>query len=181
MREFSKATMVAGALLTALFLAILATETSRECPVVGELSRTEPIRRNMERLQNVLMTVERHLDAIPHLSEASQIAMMNASVSLLKEYLLPHLDAEEAVLYPAVDRLFAGTSVSWTEALRREHQIFRRWIEEMEAQANASMPDAPSFVRRGERLLGLIEAHFEVDAETVLPLLDGLRPLTSAR
>lgn len=158
--------------LTAAFVGLLVTEISQEPPCVRCLHRTGPIRQNMARLQRVLMTVERHFESLTVVSETQQIALMNGVVGVLKEYLLPHLAAEEAVLYPAVDRALSGSAVAWTRTLRREHEILRRWIDELEAQANASLPDRAAFIRRGQRLLGLIEAHFEVDGEELLPVLD---------
>jgi hypothetical protein len=38
------------------------------------------------------------------------------------------------------------------------------------------MPDTDAFIRRGERLLGLIESHFEVDEALLFPILDEAPP-----
>src|SRR5688572_25260494 len=116
--------------LTVAFVGLLVTEISQEsacdrCPPL-----TGPIRENMARLQRVLMTVERHFESLADVTETKElIALMNGAVGVLKESLLPHLAAEEAVLDPAVDRALAGSSVAWTRTLRREHRILRRWID----------------------------------------------------
>lgn len=163
-------------ILTLGFLGLLVTEVARENPVDGH-RRTDPIRQNLSRLRGVLMTVERHLDSVHEVNESEQLVLMQSAVELFREYLLPHLAAEEAVLHPAVDRQLPRSSASVTEAMRQEHDILRRWVRELEGLAYGSMPDHDAFVRRGERLLGLIEAHFEVDEEVLYPVLDRALPL----
>ena len=180
MRALPKAKTFIVMLLTVAFIVLLVTEVARESPRNG-IRRTEPIRQNMARLHQILLTLERHFDTVHEVNETEQIVVMQSAVTLLKEYLLPHLAAEEAALYPTVDRHLLGSRASSTEAMRREHDIMRRWIHEMETLANASLPDHNSFARRGERLLGLIEAHFEVDQEVLLPVLDHALPLTGGR
>ena len=162
-------------LLSAAFLILLVTEVARESPGNG-MCRTEPIRQNLHRLQRILFTMEDRFESLHQVNESEQLVLMQSVVCLLKEYLLPHLAAEEAVLYPAVDRHLQVPSASLTRVLVREHGIMRRWIEEMEDLAYRSMPDHNAFVRRGERLLGLMEAHFEVDEGALFPLLDQAPP-----
>lgn len=166
--------------LTATFFALLMTEVARETPRNG-MRRTEPIRQNMARLRTILMTLEQQLDTLHELNESEQVVVMRSAVDLLKDYLLPHLAAEEASLYPAVDRQLHGSRLFPTEAMKLEHAIMRRWIQEMEAQADAAMPDHNVFARRGERLLGLVEAHFEVDEAVLFPVLDQAVPLAAEK
>lgn len=166
--------------LTAAFLGLLITEVARESPRNG-MRRTEPIRRNLHRLREILFTLERPLAAVHEVNETEQILLMQSAVAHLKEYLLPHLAAEEAVLYPAIERRLPASQAPLTQALIREHQIMRRWIGEMEALANGAMPDHNAFARRGGRLLGLIEAHFEVDEAVLFPVLDEEGPVADSR
>jgi hypothetical protein len=163
------------AILTAAFLALLVTEVARESSREGTC-RTEPIRRNLHRLQTTLFTAEDRFQTLHGMNECDQLVVMQSVVDLLKDYLLPHLAAEEAVLYPAAERQLPTTAASLTSVLVREHAIMRRWIEEMEQLATRSMPDAEAFIRRGERLLGLIESHFEVDEGLLFPILDEAPP-----
>lgn len=159
------------------FFILLVTEVARENPVGGP-RRTEPLRQNMARLRKVLMTVERQFESVHQVNETRQVELMHDAVGLLKDYLLPHLAAEEAVLYPAVDNLLPPSPASATQALIREHDLMRLWIREMESLADGAMPDHNAFARRGERLLGLIEAHFAVEEAVLFPVLDGAAPLT---
>jgi hemerythrin-like domain-containing protein len=164
-------------LLTLGFFALLMQEVARDPPLNGA-RKTEPIRQNLERLRKVLLTAQRHLDDVHVVNESEQIVLMQSAVGIFKDYLLPHLAAEEEVLYPAAERLIPGSAAGLTEALRKEHEIMRRWIGEMERLAEEPMPDHNAFTRRGERLLGLIEAHFEVDEAVLLKILDQPSPLT---
>jgi len=157
------------------FFALLVTDVAREKPS-SEERRTEPIRQNLARLRKVLLTLERQFESIHEASESRQILLMQDAVGFLKDYLLPHLSAEETVLYPAVDRELPPSRASVTQALKWEHHLMRLWIAELEALADVSMPDHNAFTRRGERLLGLIEAHFDVEEAVLLPVLDQAVP-----
>ncbi len=162
--------------LTAGFIALLVTDVARESPGNGPC-RTEPIRRNLHRLQKILFTAEGEFEALRLSNEDDQRIIMHRVVRLMKAYLLPHLAAEESVLYPAVDRRLPAPSASMTQIMVGEHAIMRRWLEEMEDLATRSTIDAHAFVRRGERLLGLIECHFELDEGLLFPILDQAPPL----
>ncbi len=162
-------------ILTAVFVALLVTEVARETPGTM-MCRTEPIRRNLHRLQTILFTAEDRFEILRGMNECDQLVVMQSVVDLLKDYLLPHLAAEEAVLYPAAERQLPVPAAALTPVLVREHAIMRRWVEEMEELATRSTPDADAFIRRGERLLGLIESHFEVDESLLFPILDEMPP-----
>jgi hemerythrin-like domain-containing protein len=159
------------------FFALLMNEVARETPSDGA-RRTEPIRRNLDRLRRILLGVERQFESVHEVNEAEQIVLMQSAVGVLKEYLLPHLSAEEAALYPELERTIPPFPGSVTPAMKREHDLLRQWIAELETLANAPLPDHNAFARRGERLLGLIEAHFEVEESVIFPLLDQAAPLT---
>jgi len=177
MRELPSPKTVVRLLLSAAFLILLVTEVAREAPV-GEVRRTEPIRRNLAQLRKVLLSLERQFEAVHERSESRQVQLMHDAVGMLQDYLLPHLAAEEAVLFPAAERELAPCPASVTQALTREHEIMRLWIHELETLADQSAPDPPAFVRRGERLLGLIEAHFDVEEAVLFPIIDRAAPLS---
>jgi len=148
--------------LTLGFFALIMNEVAKEAPP-DCAGRTEPIRQNFSRLRKILLGVEQQAESVREVNESEQIILMQSAVDTLKDYLLPQLSAEEAVLYPAADRVTPPAPASITQAMRREHEIMRQWMHEMEALANASLPDPHAFARRGQRLLGLIEAHFDVE------------------
>jgi hemerythrin-like domain-containing protein len=87
-----------------------------------------------------------------------------------KRELSPHMDDEERVLYPDVDRVVGG-SEPFTSALRREHRIMRRWVVHLEA-ASGRGDDLGLFARRAENLIGMLYAHMETEEAVILPLVD---------
>ncbi|MBI3856792.1 MAG: hemerythrin domain-containing protein [Planctomycetes bacterium] len=165
--------------LTLAFTALLMTEISRDAPVERELPQTASIRQDLQRVQRQLLGLERTIDTLHEVNESEQIALMNGAIGTLRDCLLPQLALEEKVLYPAVDRRMAGGLVPFTQALQSEHQLMRRWIEELHCLANETLPDHNAFARRAERLLGLLEAHFEVEESLLFPILD--QPASVAR
>jgi len=167
-------------LVTLGFLALLVTELPREISLSGA-RRTDPIRQNLAELRRVLMTLERPFEAVHEVNECEQAVLMQSALETLKDFLLPHLAAEEDVLYPAVDRELPASWARVTDAMRQEHEIMRRWIGDLERLADGPLADHNAFARRGERLLGLIEAHFEVDESILFPILDQAVPLTRAK
>jgi len=51
------------------------------------------------------------------------------------------------------------------------------WIGQLAASARDKGLDARAFVRRTDRLLGLLAAHFEVEDQVFLPVLDRALPV----
>lgn len=94
---------------------------------------------------------------------------MRSLVSALKGHIGPHAAWEEEVLYPVVDRQ-AGEA-QFTKSMRYEHRIVERSIGELERMADSGAEPA-RFAQKAEQLLGLIHAHFEVEEEVLLPVLD---------
>lgn len=90
----------------------------------------------------------------------------------LDEHIRSHAAAEEAVLYPAVDRRAASGPHPFTATMRWEHTIVGRWIDALAREAAKPEPDPVAFARQADRLLGLITAHFEEEEEVLLPILD---------
>jgi hemerythrin-like domain-containing protein len=100
-------------------------------------------------------------------------ATMTRIVSFFTEHIRPHAEWEEKVLYPAVDRRAGSRETHpFTATMRHEHRIVGRWIDELAAEARKPRPDAVAFQRRTDNLLGLIMAHFELEEEVLLPVLD---------
>ncbi len=52
------------------------------------------------------------------------------------------------------------------------HEIIGRGVSELGALAEAETIDIATFVRKTDRLLGLVAAHFEEEEEVLLPILD---------
>jgi hemerythrin-like domain-containing protein len=93
---------------------------------------------------------------------------MNFVLGFLTDHILTHAREEETTLYKWADHK-AGPR--FTESMRYEHKIVERWIDELRdlAREEPSDANAAAFTRRAQRLLGLLEAHFEVEEEVILP------------
>ena len=104
-------------------------------------------------------------------SRDAQRETMRRVVGFFREHIGPHAQDEERVLYPAVARR-AGRGARLTEVPIYEHRIVERWIGELEAEAAKPSPDAGAFAQKAVHLVGLLRAHFEVEEEVLLPVLD---------
>lgn len=96
---------------------------------------------------------------------------MDRAVLFLDEEIRPHATWEELKLYPLLDAMVGGRE-PFTASMRREHAIIDRWIEDLAVNAASAAPDVVSFARSADRLLGLIEAHFEEEEAVLLPILE---------
>ena len=96
---------------------------------------------------------------------------MQGVVGFFKDHIGPHAADEERVLYPAV-RARAGQGNRLTEVPIYEHRIVERWIGDLETEAAKASPDAGAFSRKAVHLVGLLRAHFEVEEQVLLPILD---------
>jgi hypothetical protein len=94
---------------------------------------------------------------------------MHDAVGMLQDYLLPHLAAEEAVLFPAAERELAPCPASVTQALTREHEIMRLWIHELETLADQSAPDPPCIRPTGRAASGVDRSPLRCRGGRALP------------
>jgi hemerythrin-like domain-containing protein len=92
-------------------------------------------------------------------------------VRFLRSQLAEHAAWEENVLYPLIDRQ-AGYGEPFTATMRHEHEIIERWTHELVDEISCSPINVGRFVRKAQKLLGLLLAHFECEEEVLLPVLD---------
>lgn len=105
-------------------------------------------------------------------SEKERSEVKAKVVGFFKNHIKPHAEWEEKVLYPAVDSRAAKGSNPFTATMRYEHTIVGRWTDQLESQEVATSAGARKFMRSTDRLIGLIDAHFEEEEEVLLPILD---------
>jgi iron-sulfur cluster repair protein YtfE (RIC family) len=98
------------------------------------------------------------------------VASARIVLQFFKRELGPHMEDEERLLYPDVDRVVGGKR-PFTNVLRREHRIIRRWIVHLEA-ASRRPNDLRLFARRADNLIGMLYAHMETEEAVVLPLVE---------
>ncbi len=111
-------------------------------------------------LREVLERAAVRIGELHDLSEGRQIERMKDVAAGLREEFELHSRLEDAILYETAARRGQAGEVA---ALRLEHAILGRWAAELVALAERPMPDPHAFARRAERLLGLLEAHLEVE------------------
>jgi hemerythrin-like domain-containing protein len=97
---------------------------------------------------------------------------MEAVVKLLNDHVRTHSEWEEKALYPVVDRYAKSWLHPFTATMRFEHKIIARRIEGLAHEAAKPTPEVKRFARHADNLLGLIAAHFEVEEEVLLAILD---------
>lgn len=144
----------------------------------------EPLRAEHRLLLPQVVALAEVGDAIGLAPAAVQRARVDAAQRFLADQLIPHATAEDAVLYPEVDRLLGwkgGTRA--TDTMRRDHlEVVRLterlgWLRER-LQAATLEPDEEVELRR--LLYGLhavVVLHFAKEEAVYLPLLD--RALTA--
>jgi len=109
------------------------------------------------------------------LNQAS-LDLINESYEFLTTHLLPHAQAEEATLYPAVQKVM-GTPYG-TATMSRDHVEVERLTQELAAlrdQVSTSEIGAKQANELKRVLYGLytlVKVHFAKEEEVYLPLLD---------
>ena len=88
-------------------------------------------------------------------------------IMFLRVELLPHAQAEEVTLYPAVERAL-GTKGYATATMVMDHRRVARLLDEM---ATLTASDPPAYMRRAYELDALIRAHFDKEEAFILPIL----------
>lgn len=109
--------------------------------------------------------------------DASVAERLAATVAFLHDHLLAHAGAEEAALYPRVEKAFGVDGVTDTMVL--DHRVIAGHVEalaELAAKASASSPPEPDVVERLKAELygiaALLEVHFRKEEDVYLPRLD---------
>jgi iron-sulfur cluster repair protein YtfE (RIC family) len=97
-------------------------------------------------------------------------------LAFLREELIPHANAEDAVLYPAVERAMGATGATTT--MSRDHveiQRLTRTLERIRGEVFAAGPSYPQILEVRRILYGLhtlINLHIEKEDEFYFPLLE---------
>lgn len=152
----------AAALVASLAMPAIATT---ELPTAGFRGEHAGTKEHLRHLDGMV----RSLDGA---SDEDQKRTMSFVVQFLREHILTHAAWEEANLYPLVDERAGRAGEPFTASMRYEHGIIGRGIEELSALSTAATPDPRAFARSADRLLGIIDAHFEKEEEVFLPLID---------
>jgi iron-sulfur cluster repair protein YtfE (RIC family) len=145
---------------------------------------TEPLRAEHRHLLPNVEALAEAGDAIGVAPLDEQRVKVDAAHAFLATQLIPHAGAEDAVLYPEVDRLLGESGdTRATDTMRRDHVEVGRLTEQLDLLRERlhDGPPAPDEERELRRVLyglyTLVGLHFAKEEEVYLPLLD--RELTA--
>ncbi len=125
-----------------------------------------------------------HLDHLRTLSEEAEgldeetlRARLDHVLEFLTDVLLPHAEAEEKALYPAVDRLLRAAG-GGTRTMSIDHEEIGRRIEQLATIARGSLTGSERAAARAAlgELEAIVRLHFRKEEEAYLPLLSRLSP-----
>lgn len=116
--------------------------------------------------------VDAHAKAIASGAEPGASAGMTRIVSILEDELRPYMEWEGRMLHPIIDKFACEGPTAFSASMQHEHVVVDRWIGELATSARGASVDARTSLRLVDRLLGLLAAHFEVEDQVFLPVLD---------
>jgi iron-sulfur cluster repair protein YtfE (RIC family) len=127
---------------------------------------------------------DEHKELIPHVEQILKVAnsIPDAPLEEVREgikdvyeflayHLIPHAQAEDAALYPAVQKALGSPDA--TRTMSRDHVEVGRYIEEL---AGLSQEVSPQNFKALQRILyglyALVKVHFAKEEEVYLPILE---------
>ena len=141
---------------------------------------------------------DEHKELFPHVDRIRQVAELIGETSVaeircgveevydfLANHLKPHAEAEDAALYPVVQKVLGSPDA--TKTMSRDHVEVGFYIEELASLRNSLAGEALTIVqiKSLQRVLygvyGLVKVHFAKEEEVYLPILDQRLTPESAR
>ncbi|HSK87736.1 MAG TPA: hemerythrin domain-containing protein, partial [Anaerolineales bacterium] len=136
---------------------------------------------------------DEHKELIPHIERILEVAnsLPEASLEQIREgvkdvyeflafHLIPHAQAEEAALYPVVQKVIGSPDA--TRTMSRDHVEVGRYVEELaELQQDLSPRNFKALGRVLYGVYALVKVHFAKEEEVYLPILDERLLLDEAR
>jgi iron-sulfur cluster repair protein YtfE (RIC family) len=127
---------------------------------------------------------DEHKELIPHIEKILEVAdsIPESSLDEMREgvkevyeflayHLLPHAQAEDAALYPTVQKVLGSPQA--TRTMSRDHVEVGRYIEELAAlQQELSPKNFKALQRILYGLYALVKVHFAKEEEVYLPILE---------
>lgn len=136
---------------------------------------------------------DEHKELIPHIERILEVANSIPEASLeqigegvqevyefLAYHLVPHAQAEEAALYPTVQKAIGSPEA--TRTMSRDHVEVGSYVEELaQFQKGISPGDFKSLQRVLYGVYALVKVHFAKEEEVYLPILEERLSLDEAR
>lgn len=128
---------------------------------------------------------DEHQELIPHIKRILEVAdsIPDAPLQTIRDgvrevyeflayHLIPHAQAEDAALYPAVQRALGSADA--TRTMSRDHVEVGRYVEELaELQRDISPRNFKALQRVLYGVYALVKVHFAKEEEVYLPILEG--------
>lgn len=141
---------------------------------------TQPLR---DEHKELIPHIERILEVVSSIPEAplEQIREGVQDVyEFLAYHLIPHAQAEEAALYPTVQKALGSRDA--TRTMSRDHVEIGRYIDELaELRQELSPQKFKALQRVLYGLYALVKVHFAKEEEVYLPILDDRLSLDAAK
>ncbi len=142
---------------------------------------TQPLRDEHKELYPEVETLRQAAEAIREDLSPSGRKLIEHAYEFLKHHLLPHAQAEEAALYPVVQKVMRASHA--TATMSRDHLEVERLTDELgrllgRVEGNTlTAAQVEAFRRVLYGLYTLVKLHFAKEEEVYLPLLDArLKP-----
>jgi iron-sulfur cluster repair protein YtfE (RIC family) len=146
---------------------------------------TQPLR---DEHKELFPSVDRIRQVAEMISDAPVAEIRNGVEDVfdfLANHLKPHAEAEDAALYPVVQKVLGSPEA--TKTMSRDHVEVGRYIAELEALKNG-LTDQPLTAEQATSLrrvlfgvYALVKVHFAKEEEVYLPILDQRLTPESAR
>lgn len=137
---------------------------------------TEPLRAEHRELLPHLRTLDTAVDGLDRWTREEAVASLSDIVQFLRSHLVPHADAEERVLYPAVEKAMAAPGA--TATMKADHAAIVVRIDRLATTVEAvrqRWPDVSLARDLARQLIGLgaiLQLHFSKEEDVLLPVLD---------
>lgn len=136
---------------------------------------------------------DEHKELIPHIEQILEVAnsIPDAPLEQIRDgvkdvydflayHLIPHAQAEEAALYPTVQKALGSPDA--TRTMSRDHVEVGRYTEELaELRQQVSPRNFKALQRVLYGLYALVKVHFAKEEEVYLPILDERLSLEEAK
>lgn len=127
---------------------------------------------------------DEHKELIPHIERILEVAngIPDAPIATIRDgvrevyeflayHLVPHAQAEDAALYPAVQRALGSADA--THTMSRDHEEVGRYIEELSLLKESISPQNFKALQRVlYGVYALVKVHFAKEEEVYLPILE---------
>lgn len=139
--------------------------------ILSAMSATDAFRAEHVELMGHIEHLRTTAARLPAMSPSEREAELQSIVGFLRESLVPHAEAEERILYPAVAAVLGDPEA--TATMVSDHRAI---VSRIEALAAADAEDLDRLQELLYGLYALLNVHFRKEEDDYLPLLERRPP-----